>query len=116
MVKYVRPDVSTKWYDVGKQLLDIEDIPKLDTIKVNSSGDSRWCTFKMLQLWLDSKPHASWKQLIEVLRTPAIGLEALASKIEDMLSKGMSICNRSNITKKSCNHNNNQLRDILRSL
>ena len=90
--RYVKPDIATKWKDVGVELLDVEDVPKLDIIKVNFSGDADKCTVEMLQLWLNKKSDASWNQLIEAFKAPGIGLEALASKIEGMLSKGMSIC------------------------
>ena len=43
----------------------------------------------MLRLWLARKPEASWNQLLETLREPGIKLNALAAKIEGMLSKGM---------------------------
>ena len=86
--RYVRADIATKWHDVGIELLDVEDEPALDTIKVNSPGDVDKCTAEMLQLWLKRKPNASWNQLIEAFRAPNIKLEALASKIEGMLSKG----------------------------
>ena len=86
--RYVRADIATKWHDVGVELLDVEDEPALDAIKVNSPGDVDKCTAEMLQLWLKRKPDASWNQLIEAFRAPNIKLEALASKIEGMLSKG----------------------------
>ena len=89
--RHVRLDITTKWHDVGVELLDVEDEPKLKAIKANSSGDVDKCTAEMLQLWLERKPNASWNQLIEAFRAPGIKLEALASKIEGMLSKGMSI-------------------------
>ena len=88
LYKYVRADIATKWYDVGLELLDVEDEPALDVIKVNSSGDVDKCTAAMLQLWLKRKPDASWNQLIEAFRAPNIKLEALASKIEGILFQG----------------------------
>ena len=86
--RYVRPDITTKWHDVGIELLDVEDEPTLDAIQANYSGDVDKCTAEMLRLWLKRKPDANWNQLIEAFRTPGIRLEALASKIEGMLFKG----------------------------
>ena len=86
--RYVRANIVTKWHDVGVELLDVEDEPVLNAIKVNSSGDVDKCAEEMLQLWLERKSDASWNQLIEAFRAPNIKLEALASKIEGMLSKG----------------------------
>ena len=61
----------------------------LDEIQANHPGDANKCTAEMLQLWLNSKPDASWNQLTQAFRAPNIKLEALASKIEVMLSKDM---------------------------
>ena len=88
--RYVRPSIATKWYNVGLQLLD--DKSTLDTIvEWNSPVDVEKCAAAMFRLWLERTPDASWNQLIEALRV--INLYSLASKIEGMLSKGMSICN-----------------------
>ena len=98
--KYVRADIATKWHDIGVELLDIDDEPKLNAIKNNYPKDVDTCTAEMLQLWLDSKPKASWGRLLEALREPNIKLKALAEKIEGMLSKGM--CNNSIIQFNTC--------------
>ena len=90
--RHVRPDIASKWHDVGVELLDEEDESALDAIKSNSSGDVDKYTAEMLQLWLRRKPDASWNQLIEALRAPSIKLETLALKIEGMLSKGTITC------------------------
>ena len=91
--RYVKHDIVTKWYGVGVELLDVEDVRALNVIESNSDRLDDNCAIAMLQLWLQRTPDASWNQLIEVLRAPGIRLEALASKIEGMLSKGMSTCN-----------------------
>lgn len=39
----------------------------------------------MFQLWLQRQPGASWNQLIGSLRQPSIGLNQLATNIEQML-------------------------------
>ena len=95
--KYVKADITAAWHDIGVELLDIEDESMLNAIKSNFPGDVNKCTAEMLQLWLARKPEASWNHLIEVLREPNIKLNALAAKIETMLSKGIicifGICN-----------------------
>ena len=71
------------------ELLDAGDEAVLNVIKKNYPGDANKCASEMLQLWLARKPEASWNQLLETLREPGIKLNALATKIEEMLSKGI---------------------------
>ena len=87
--RYVKADIATKWHDIGVELLDVEDETVLSIIKDNFRGDVDKCTAEMLQLWLARKPEASWNYLIEVLQVPNIKLNALATKLEGMLCKGM---------------------------
>ena len=87
--KYVKADIASAWHDIGVELLDVEDEPVLNTIKINYPGNVNKCTAEMLQLWLARKPEASWNQLIAVFREPNIKLNALAVRIEEMLSGGM---------------------------
>ena len=92
--RHVRPDIATKWYDIGVELLDVGDEKELDTIQKNFPGDHDACAAGMLKLWLDRKTDASWNQLIQVFRERHIQLNALALEIEGMLSKGMiTYCN-----------------------
>ena len=87
--KYVKADIATEWHDIGVELLDVEDEAVLNVIKNNYPGDVNKCAAEMLQLWLARKADASWGQLLEALREPNIKLNALAVKIESMLSEGM---------------------------
>ena len=91
LYRYVRPEISDKWHDIGVELLDIEDEVVLKTIKTNNPGDADQCTAEMLQLWRDRQPDGSWNQLIQALRVPNIKLKTLASKIEGMLCEGMYV-------------------------
>ena len=86
--RHVRAYIGTKWHDVGVELLNVQDEPALNAIKVNFFRDVDECTAEMLQLWLKRKPDASWNQLIKAFRARNINLETLASEIEGMLSKG----------------------------
>ena len=83
--RYVRGVVGLKWYDLGTELLDFEDVKNLDLIEANHPSDLDKCCVKMFQLWLRKQPSASWNQLIEALRQPDIELHTLATKIEQML-------------------------------
>ena len=76
---------TNKWYDLGVELLEEEDMPALDEIQDKYSTDASMCCTKMFQLWLDRQPEASWRQLIQALREPNIELKDLANTIEQKL-------------------------------
>ena len=86
LYRYVKTNITAKWYDIGVELFDVEDESVLDTIKINYPGDSEKCAGEMLRLWLEKKPDATWNQLIQTFREPNIKLVTLASKIESLLS------------------------------
>ena len=88
LYKYVKPDIVNKWYEIGVDLFDVGDEAVLDSIQENNPKDADRCAVEMLKLWLARKSEASWDQLLETLREPNIRLDALATKIEEMLSKG----------------------------
>ena len=91
LYRHVRTDITAKWYDIGVELFDEEDESVLNTIMVNHPDDSDRCTAEMLRLWLDRKSNPTWNHLTDALKVPHIKLEALASKIEGMLSKGIIV-------------------------
>ena len=79
----MRKDVSSKWHDLGLELLEQEDEQKLHEIEISNPNDASKCCKLMFQLWLEKCSKASWNQLIQSLRE--IKLSTLASKIEAML-------------------------------
>ena len=87
----MKSHITTKWYDVGVELFDVEDESVLNTIRTDHPGDSDKCTAEMLRLWLEKKSDASWNQLIKTFREPNIKLEFLASKIENLLPEGIIV-------------------------
>ena len=84
MNRHVKKSVGPKWYDLGIDLLEKDDIEELNTIQSQHSTDINICCTKMFQLWLGKHPNAaSWNQLINSLRY--IDLGRVAGKIEQML-------------------------------
>ena len=73
------------WYNLGIDLLEVDDVEALSTIQSEHPTDINTCCTKMFQLWLRKQPSASWDQLIDSLRQPGIDLNHLASKTEQML-------------------------------
>ena len=80
--RYVRDSIGIKWYDLGIELLDSNDVAELDMIEAENSMDYKKCCTKMFSLWLRKQPAASWNQLIEALRQPGIELITLATNVE----------------------------------
>ena len=80
--KLVKRSITTKWYDLGVELLAEEDVQALDEIQRNNPRDVSTCCTKMFQLWLERQPDASWRQLIQALREPNIEMNELANTIE----------------------------------
>ena len=83
----MRGAVGSKWYDLGIELLEVDDYEKLDIIEAERPSNLIKCCNEMFKLWLKKQPTASWNQLIEALTEPSVELDTLASKIELMLSQ-----------------------------
>ena len=81
--QHVRKVVGDRWHDLGVELLEVDDVKELDTIRSQHSTDINICCTQMFNLWLQKQPKASWNQLITSLRN--IELIYLATKIEQML-------------------------------
>ena len=81
----MKRSVSTKWHDLGIELLGDENLQALDEIEKNYPRDASTCCTKMFQLWLERQPEASWRQLIQALREPNIEMNELANTIEQKL-------------------------------
>ena len=75
------------WRDVGTELLgellgeQVES--ELNAIAADSHGSVIKCCSSMFSLWLERQPEASWRQLINALRT--VKLVALAANVENLL-------------------------------
>ena len=98
--KHVRNEVSSKWHDLGLELLEQEDEEKLNEIETNNPNDASKSCKEMFQLWLRKCTNATWNQLIQALKD--IKLNSIATLIEGMLipsediacvSAGTYICN-----------------------
>jgi len=85
--RYVRGQVGSKWHDLGVELLETDDVATLDAIRSEHLPDDDTRCTRMFTIWLNKQPTATWNQLIEALRQPGIGLNVLATNIEQMLLK-----------------------------
>ena len=80
------PRVAPQWYELGVQLLNEDQESHLDIIKANHGNDQIKSCTEMFWYWLRTHPKASWQQLIESLKSPAIQLNTVAANIEEMLT------------------------------
>ena len=74
--------ISTNWYMMGilleldvRKLNEIEDLPKPVPYKVS----------KMYELWLDTNPQATRRQILDTLKMEAVGQMSLALYYETIL-------------------------------
>ena len=83
--KHVRDKIcaseARKWEDLGRELLDDDDMPALAARTHNMS--EKQCCSEMFKLWLERQPEASWRQLIAALRV--LKLNRLAGDVENLL-------------------------------
>jgi len=82
--------VSSKWYELGVELLDDHQLGQLDIIQINYDGVTRRCR-AMLRCWLDTHCEATWDQLVTTLRSPAVSLNDVAATVEEQFTGMMSL-------------------------
>ena len=84
--------IGSKWYQLGIQLKlnakKLEDIHKL-------LDDSTYKTTKMFELWLDTKPDATRRQVVDALRKEVIEEITVAQEYEQSLRKSCSLPSQS---------------------
>ena len=85
LLDHVVPNVIPYWYILGLKLLREDQESHLGVIKLNHTGHNQMCCIQMFSYWLSSNTDATWKQLIEALRSPSVDLSVVAAKIEKML-------------------------------
>ena len=85
--RHVVANIAACWQEVGYELLETEreDEIQLNTIKSEPGLNNKERAIKMLTLWRDKNPCASWNDLIKALRVPSIGLFTTAVDIEAKL-------------------------------
>ena len=86
----VVPKVTAKWYELGIALLPNSCMAKLDEICEIYSKNYHKCCLMMIDHWLKITPSATWSDILQALRSSALGLTAIAEEIE-MKIKGYLI-------------------------
>ena len=76
--------IGSKWYQFG--ILLKLDSKKLDDIR-RQPDDSTYKTLKMFELWLDTNPNATRRQVIDTLKKKIIEENTVAHEYEQILKK-----------------------------
>ena len=85
LYKHIKRLIAARWFDVGVELFDEDDIRQLNAIKSSHHGNAEACCIEMLSLWHEKYPKATWNDFIRSLNAPGVELHDTADKIEDML-------------------------------
>ena len=86
LLDHVVAHVTPHWYDLGITLLKEEQESHLDVIESSHGDNKKECCKKMFWYWLSTNTSATWQQLIEALRSPAVELPVVAADLEKMLT------------------------------
>ena len=86
MANFVVPHASTRWYFLALQLLDPQDEGKVHGMKMETSKPPEEQCTEMFSHWLKVKNNAAtWKQLINGLKSQSVNLPNVARDVEKML-------------------------------
>ena len=80
------PHVAPQWYELGIKLVREDQEAHLDVIRSDCGNDKKQCCSQMFWYWLKTNPNASWQQLLDSLRSPALELNAVAANIQTMFA------------------------------
>ena len=77
-------DITTRWRDLGLELLDSNKILKV--IEANHPNDAEICCRVMFEKWLERTPDASWSQLVIALNN--IEMSTAADAVNKLFKLG----------------------------
>ena len=83
--------VGSKWFELGIELLDDDQLAQLDIIKSNNNEVTRCCA-EMFLFWLRSHASATWQDLVEALKAPGVELNDMAAMVEAQFINGLLYC------------------------
>ena len=96
LLDHVVSRVAPHWYDLGITLLNEDQESHLDVIKSNYT-DKKECCKEMFWYWLSTNTSATWKQLLEALRSSGVELPVVAADLEKMLTGTYTVSNYASI-------------------
>ena len=76
--------VRARWYSVG---LNFGLLPStLDALEQKHRGDPERCIAAVCEKWIDTKPEATWDDVLEMLESPSLDEKRLAKQIRQQLA------------------------------
>ena len=84
----IRNKIATRWYDLGVELLNEEQLSMLNNIAENKPDVQSRCS-ALFNYWLSVDTGASWNKLIEALNK--INEHCLAEKIKREILNGIVV-------------------------
>jgi len=83
LMERVCKEAGVKWHAIGLQL----GIPngELQMIDNDCRGRAQQCCREMFDAWLNKDPNATWRRVVEVLCTAAVGKNVLAMQLCEWL-------------------------------
>ena len=88
--------MGSKWYELGIELLDEDQLTQLEIIKTNNIEVTRRCA-EMFLCWLRTHSTATWQNLVDALKAPGVELNDVAATVETHFSIGLSASQSSGI-------------------
>ena len=80
--------MGNKWYELGRELLNEDQLTQLDIIKTNNN-EVNWCCAEVILFWLRSHSTATWQDLIEALKAPRVELNDVAARVVKQCANGL---------------------------
>ena len=74
------PGAIPHWNSIGIELLN--DSSHIINITNNHPSDHQKCCQQMFAKWLSKNPQATWQNLLDALKSDAVGLNALAYQVK----------------------------------
>ena len=93
--------ISSKWYELGIELLDDDQVGKLEAIKADNDEVTRRCS-AMLSYWLQTHPDVTWNDLVAGLRAPGVEMNDLAATITGQFTGMYVVINNTHCTILDC--------------
>lgn len=75
--------MATKWYEIGIELLNDDQLRQLDIIKANNHANVTQCCYDMFKYWLESHPSANWYKLVDALMAEGIEESTVAATLQN---------------------------------
>ena len=69
--------MGNRWYELGVELLDEDQLTQLDIINTDNNEVTRRCA-EMFLFWLETHPTATWQNLVDALKAPGVELNDVA--------------------------------------